>query len=183
MGAKRYPWDEILAFWVALGPERSYRKVSLKFGVSEQAVKRHARANHWAELGEEADAKARQAACERGTRTLTERIVETHALIDDARASYAAALREGHVPTDQGLVALLKLELLYEERATDRVEHIAWREAAEIPSEELGRELEALRAVSRMLTDPEPEDLLPGAARSSIARSSAPLSDGADAGE
>jgi hypothetical protein len=158
--AARYPWDQILAFWIALGQERSYRKVSLRFGISEQGVKKHARAHHWAEMAEEADAKARRAACERGTRSLTERIVESQALIDDARESYAAALREGHVPSDQGLVSLLKLELLYEECATERVEHIAWREAAEIPSEDLAGELEALRAVSRMLIDPEPEGFL-----------------------
>jgi hypothetical protein len=119
---KRIPWDEALAFWLALGPERGFGKVAKKFGVSDVAVGKHAKANGWLERARRVDEQAALEAEHRGVRLRADRIDDTIKIVEASRVRFAEQLSRGEGITASGLAALLRHEALFEGEATDRVE-------------------------------------------------------------
>jgi hypothetical protein len=121
--AKRVPWDEALAFWLGMGPERSYGKVALKFGVSEPAVRKHAKQHEWSEHARRVDEQAALKAEHHGVRLRADRIADQVKVTDAARERYAYQLRNpANKVTGAEVAALARIEALIEGEATERIE-------------------------------------------------------------
>jgi hypothetical protein len=120
---KRIPWDEAFGFYLSLGPERSAGKVAKKFAVSETAVRKHAKANGWAERARDFDDAAAREAEHMGIRPRAERIADQIKVTDAARIRYAQQLGDpNYKVSGSELAALARHESLLEGEATHRVE-------------------------------------------------------------
>ncbi|MGB2874787.1 MAG: hypothetical protein WBB76_04845 [Gaiellaceae bacterium] len=121
--APRIDWEQAFAYFVALGPRRSFAKVSREFSVSGTAVRKHALKERWIRRAKRIDA-ASQARVERGmVRARSERLADQIQVIDAYRVGFASALMKGEVPMHgHDLAALAKLEALLEGEATERVD-------------------------------------------------------------
>jgi predicted transcriptional regulator len=128
--------SDAFAYYVALGPERSYRAVAAHFGVSKRAITRHAADEDWAGRLAKIEAEAR----ERSEKALVETLAEM-------RSRHMATVRAMHTralvalkafPLTDGMQAIkaaelaIKLERLLAGEASDRtsvsIESITRRE-------------------------------------------------------
>jgi hypothetical protein len=143
----------------SLVASRSYVRVADKYGISEGAVRHHARANDW-------EAKAVDArALVKAERTLTadraKAIAATLAVVDLARRELLEKLKSGQAEVRlSDLPALVRLEQLLTGGATDRIEVVQVREYVRllvervgvlVPQERLGEYVALVESVAREL--------------------------------
>jgi hypothetical protein len=122
-GRGRIDWGAAFQFYAELGPIRSFGKVSRRFGVSDVAVGLHARKNGWAERVQAIDAQVQKKVDALVVRDRAVRLADTIAVIDQARQEMLGKLQKGDADVKlSDLPALIKLELLIEGEATDRIE-------------------------------------------------------------
>jgi hypothetical protein len=122
-GRGHIDWEAAFQFYAELGPVRSFGKVSRRFGVSDVAVGLHARKNGWAERVQAIDAKVQKKVDALVVRDRAVRLADTIAVIDQARQEMLGKLRAGDADVKLAdLPALIKLEMLIEGEATDRIE-------------------------------------------------------------
>jgi hypothetical protein len=122
-GRPKIDWAAAFAFYTALGPARSFVEVAEKFAVSDTAVRKHARAQNWAQRVRELDRQAAKEAEVRAARALEERRLRTLRTVDLARDQILERLEVGEEPARLAdLPALVRLELLLEGEPTERLE-------------------------------------------------------------
>ncbi len=122
-GRGRIDWDAAFEYFATLGAVRSFGKVARMFGVSDVAVGKHARANGWDERVRELDRKTQAEIEKRVVRDRAVRLADTINLVDSARSEILERLEKGDADVRlSDMPALIKLELLLEGEATDRVE-------------------------------------------------------------
>jgi hypothetical protein len=172
-GLSRIDWDQAFIYYAELGPSRSFGKVAKYFGVSDVAVGLHAREHFWRRRAAEIDQKARGEAEKRIVRERAKRLADTLTLIDKARSEVLAQLEKGDADVKiSDLPALIKLELLLEGEATDRVEIVEVRQVIQqvfavvgeivirwVPAAERGEALAMIdRAAGLVALDPHVEE-------------------------
>jgi hypothetical protein len=118
----RIDWDAAFAFFCS-DPTASFPKVAAKFGVSDTAVRKHAKRDKWDEQRDEMHARA--AATLSGTvlRSIQERQADTVRVAERLRA--AALAEDANVDFELAVKMLpvySKLEQLFAGEATDRVD-------------------------------------------------------------
>jgi len=122
-GRGRIEWEAAFRYYAELGAIRSFGKVARRFGVSDVAVCKHAKRNGWAERVQAIDAKTREKVDALVVRDRAIRLAETIDVIDRARTEVLGKLQTGDADVKlSDLPALIKLEMLIEGEATDRVE-------------------------------------------------------------
>ena len=101
--------DDSFSFYVALGPERSYRRVAEHYGVDKRTLTRHAVKERWAERLEEAERQVREESEQEAVDVLRE-MNERHVGIAKALQGKAlTAHRE--LPIDKAADVIRALEL------------------------------------------------------------------------
>jgi len=87
-------WNKAFAYFVGLGPTRTYAKVGQKYGVSDNAVRRMADKQDWQVKARAIDDEALDAAKPKMVRDRTERILTTIQIADAVRGKFAQRLRK-----------------------------------------------------------------------------------------
>jgi hypothetical protein len=111
-------------FYVGLGPDRSYRAVAERYGVSKRAVTKRATREGWSERLAAIERAARAEADRRLTETLADMHGRHRRLLRAVSARVAAALRD--YPLTSGMEAvraaesLIRMERLLAGDATER---------------------------------------------------------------
>lgn len=158
-GRGRIDWEAAFQFYAELGAVRSFGKVSRKFRVSVPAVGKHAAKNGWAERVQTIDAKVQKKVDALVVRDRAVRLAETIDVIDRARQEMLDKLKTGDADVKlSDLPALIKLEMLIEGEATDRIETTEVQQVIHnvfvvagrfIPSADRAAFLEAIGELSR----------------------------------
>lgn len=119
----RNDWIAIRTTWIDM-PVRSFVQVAKLFGVSDTAVRNHARAEGWEELAARVDAEASEKALRRNVKTREQRtsavLALTDRLIDHVAGDAFASKAEAATFLD--VERMTKLSELLLGEATDRVE-------------------------------------------------------------
>jgi hypothetical protein len=119
----RLDWDAALAYYIGLGPTRTFVAVAERFGVSDTAVRKQARVRGWASAVGEADRRAAAELQDFAIRDRVARIADTLRIIDFARTELLEQLQKGDAEVRLAdLPNLARLEALFEGEATDRIE-------------------------------------------------------------
>jgi tRNA A37 N6-isopentenylltransferase MiaA len=120
----RIDWAAALAYFLALPPhQRTFASVAARFGVSDTAVRNHARKHGWDAAAAELDRQAAADAMRKARRTRAQRIEQALRLVDGTMDAF-----EEHLPAKAAeakisdLPALVKLAELLEGEATDRID-------------------------------------------------------------
>jgi DNA polymerase II large subunit len=123
VGRNRIDWDAAFEYYAALGAVRSFGKVARRFGVSDVAVGLRARSHEWRHRVQEIDQKTREEVERRVVRDRAIRLADTINVVDKARTEILDKLEKGEADVRlSDMPALIKLELLLEGEATDRIE-------------------------------------------------------------
>src|SRR5262245_55713621 len=97
-GRASIDWEDAFQFYASLSdPERSYRAVAKRFGVSVRTVEKHGRTGQWKERLARVRANAAEQADAALALQRAEKLRETELLIDAAMTSFAQQLRAGSV--------------------------------------------------------------------------------------
>jgi hypothetical protein len=120
----RIDWAAAFTAFAALEPPRTYAAVAERYGVSEGAVRRHAKAERWNERVQALDTEAARRAEQKVVRSLEHRMADTIRVADRLRT---VALHENSeidpAVAVRSLPRYVHLELLHAGEATDRVEY------------------------------------------------------------
>lgn len=123
-GRPKIDWGAAFAYYASLGPTRTFPAVARTFGVSDTAVRNHAKAEGWEEKVAALDAEAARRAEAKVVRSLEQRMADTIrvadrlrqiALDEEAAIDPAVAVRS--------LPRYVHIELVHAGEATDRVEY------------------------------------------------------------
>ncbi len=120
----RIDWPAAFAHYLELPPPRTYRAVAEHFGVSDTAVRQHARAEGWDEKVAALEAQAAQKLERQAVRTLEQRMADTIRVAD--RLRHVALHEDSEIDPAVAVRSLpryVHLELLHAGEATDRVEY------------------------------------------------------------
>lgn len=139
---------EAFEYYVSLGPDRSYRAVADRFGVSKRAITRHAASNSWPERLERIEREARARSDQRIAESIEEMRSRHLKTLRAMSARALAALKD--FPLTSGMEAIkaaemtIKLERLIagepSSRASLTVEEVTRREIESLLVAESGEE-------------------------------------------
>lgn len=122
-------WEEAFSFYVSSGPRRSYGSVARRFGVSDSAVRKHAKKEAWNGRVKRIERESRQRAERAMVRDRGERLADVVRVADASVVRYAAQLREGSSTVRGADIAqLYRLAALLEGEATERVDLVDLRQ-------------------------------------------------------
>lgn len=117
----RIDWGAARAFFVAMDPPRTYSAVAARFHVSVTAVRTHARAEEWAQIAADADAKAAEKALAGAVKTREQRVAQTIRIQDKLLDFFEVNLdAKAADATFTDLERMAKLVELLTGEATDR---------------------------------------------------------------
>jgi hypothetical protein len=125
----RIDWGAAMAAFVAMDPPRTFAAVARQFGVSDVAVRKHAKDEGWEQAAADADSRAAAKALERAGKTREERTAQLLRIYDQAADRVELAIKvddKGHAVLDDDVVfakfpELHRLYRLETEQATDHV--------------------------------------------------------------
>jgi hypothetical protein len=120
-------WEAAFSFFASQPPERrSYAAVAAEFGVSVRTVEAHGRRDGWRERMRSIEQEASLQADRELARARADQLADFRRLIEASCVAYARQLASGQVRvTASDLVGLIRVSLLLEGDASDRVELIA----------------------------------------------------------
>lgn len=122
MSGAKIDWAAAYAFWAGQGPARTFASVAERFGISDTAVRLHARKHGWERRVAAVDTKVRLKTDERIVSDRSARVAKTLELVEEVRTQLLERVRNGDADLRLAdFPALARLEALLEGEATDRV--------------------------------------------------------------
>lgn len=171
----RIDWAAPRAYYVAMDKPRTFAAVARRYGVSEAAVRKHARDEAWAELAMRADEQAAEKALAAAVKTREQRALQDARIRDRAAQLVEDKLAEETSPPSDEWVRLVladadKRVRLNEGEATDHYavavvqagfrEHAAANDALLVELVERGLKGKALVAAYRSEIGPRVQERL-----------------------
>jgi hypothetical protein len=125
-------WDAAYSYFVALGPRRSYGKVSARFSVSATAVRKHALADQWISRAKKIDRQAASKVENALVRSRADRVASQIRVADSTRLRFEEQLAAGEKVRATDVASLARVEALFEGEATDRIELSTFKSAMDL---------------------------------------------------
>jgi len=134
-----YDWEAAFHYWVMLGHSRSIEAVQEHFGIGQRrTVTRAMQRYGWRERLAKVEAEAHEKADALLIRERAHRIADTLKIIDAARSRFAGQLaRADFRMTASDFVGLIKLEVLLEGGATERIQGLPMIDPEKLTADEL----------------------------------------------
>jgi hypothetical protein len=123
MAAAKIDWETAWAYYLSLGPRRSFREVARRFQVSSTAVSKHAAKADWKRRAKRHDAETRRRVEREMVRTRAERTADLIRLADASRIKYARQLADPNFAVrGSDVAAFARLEALFEDQAAGKID-------------------------------------------------------------